>query len=86
MHAYSVREHTVIQDIFITKPQDPDQRVVMAVLRQKVDQLWIYQPDKNREEHFLHSGYLAPYRHHGSQITHFKARCLPEPDHLCFSN
>lgn len=36
---YQGAESNLIQDVFITKPQDPDQSVVMAVLRQKVDQL-----------------------------------------------
>lgn len=57
---YQGAESNLIQDIFITKPQDPDQRAVMAVLRQEVDQLWIYQPNKNRQEHFLQPGYLVP--------------------------
>lgn len=36
---YQGARSNLIQEVFITKPQDPDQRVVMAVLRQKVDQL-----------------------------------------------
>lgn len=46
---YQGAESNLIQDIFITKPRDPDQRAVMAVLRQEVDQLWVYQPNKNRQ-------------------------------------
>lgn len=88
---YQGAQSNLIQDAFITKPQDPDQRVVMAVLRQKVDQLQIYQPNKNRQEHFLSSVYLISYRHQGytqgyTQITHFKVRCLQRPNNLHFSN
>lgn len=57
---YQGAESNLIQDIFITKPQDPHQRAVMAVLRQEIDQLWTYQPNKNRQEHFLQPGYLVP--------------------------